>query len=80
MSRSDVILLRDMNATEFAVTCNETALRLLVLQSGKRPYFQWWEQGGNLGDVLMDCPNMCMLLYGTGNPDIAGIGVCFLNA
>jgi len=35
--------------------------------------------GGQLGDLIQliqDCPQICELVRGDGNPDLSGIGVC----
>jgi hypothetical protein len=29
----------------------------------------------NLTSLVMDCSDVCLLIYGSGNPDLAGIGV-----
>lgn len=29
----------------------------------------------NVTDLVNDCPHVCVLVYGSGNPDLAGIGV-----
>ncbi|KAM0253656.1 hypothetical protein ACHAQJ_007168 [Trichoderma viride] len=33
------------------------------------------ENGLNITTQIEDCPNLCILTFGTGNPDLSGIGV-----
>lgn len=30
----------------------------------------------NVTQLAQQCPNICSLAWGTGNPDLSGIGVC----
>jgi hypothetical protein len=32
-------------------------------------------QGYNISLLVEKCPNVCVLIYGDGNPDVSGIGV-----
>ncbi len=32
-------------------------------------------QGGNISLLVQTCDNVCALIYGSGNPDISGVGV-----
>lgn len=33
------------------------------------------DYGWNITEVVTECQNLCILSYGTGNPDLDGIGV-----
>lgn len=33
----------------------------------------------NLTALFVSCPGMCTVVYGTGNPDLAGIGVSYAS-
>src|SRR5204863_3159384 len=35
-------------------------------------------QGYNISLLVATCPGVCAYIYGSGNPDISGIGVCML--
>lgn len=40
------------------------------------------ENGLNITAEIEQCPNLCLLTFGTGNPDLSGIGVSglFINS